>query len=604
MIEFTNTVESSWQNFHLSSNFLKMSLSFPTYYRYVTLYMSVLCFYFLTVNINSVQAGVVEESDVDEEELELDRPVDSPDFTEFSVLGIAEQLTRLDTELFVKVVPFQCLGCVWSQRDKENLSPTIRATIAQFNAVTNQVIASILCQAPCSSPSSIRCPSQPHVQRAKVIEKWIKVAQECRQLKNFSSLKAIVSALQSNPIYRLRKTWSAVSRESVSTFEGFCEILPDESCVLTSREIFTEDGSQPAVENISPKMLKKCTLSRQISVTNGLVPYLGTYLTVLTMLDTALTDTVECHQGGLINFEKRRREYEILSQIRQMQASCCQYNLPHHPRIAAWLQDQRLLTDQESYELSRQLEPPVDTCPPNSSSWSHRSLTKKLSSLLMSDGSKKMYPDQISVSSSGSSGSEMEDLSHSSPLQLESFSRSCQNMSDSFPSSSCSDSSSISGSSTSSSQPDLSGPPPSPLSPAPPKSMLSSTHKRSVSMTSLPVYNRQVADSCIVRISLAGGEISNGNMYKSILLTSQDKTMQVIQRALKKHNLETKNSHDFTLSQVLSEGKELLIPDKANVFYAMCTSANYDFVLRHCPKAHSRHPLSTSSLGSLTRGLK
>ncbi|XP_063039571.1 ral guanine nucleotide dissociation stimulator-like 1 [Engraulis encrasicolus] len=572
------------------------------------------------VRRNSVIAGnAFEELDVDEEELELDRPVDSPDFMEFSVLGIAEQLTRLDSELFVKVVPFQCLGCIWSQRDKENLSPTVRATIAQFNAVTNQVMASILVnQTPVSSPSTARCPGQPHVQRAKVIERWIKVAQECRQLKNFSSLKAILSALQSNPIYRLRKTWSAVSRESVTTFEGLCETLPDENCVLTSREILTEDGCQPnnqQVENISPKTLKKCTLSRRVSVSSsGVVPYLGTYLTVLTMLDTALTDTVECHQCNLINFEKRRREYEILSQIRQMQASCCQYNLPHHPRIAAWFQRQRLLTDQESYELSRQLEAPVDTCTSNSSagSWSHRTLTKKLSSLLMTDGSKKMYPDQISVSSSGSSGSEMEDLSHSSPLQLDSLSRSCQNMSDSFTSSSsscsdsCSSSSSASGFSTatSSSQPDLSAPPLSPLSLAPPKSALSSTHKRSVSCTSLPVYNRQVADSCIIRVILAGAETSNGNMYKSILLTSQDKTAQVIQRALEKHHMETKSCHDFTLSQVLAEGKELLIPDKANVFYAMCTSANYDFVLRPCPKGSRRPPLSASSLGSLPRGLK
>lgn len=36
--------------------------------------------------------------------------------------------------------------------------------------------------------------------------------QECRILKNFSSLRAIVSALQSNSIYRLKKTWATVPK--------------------------------------------------------------------------------------------------------------------------------------------------------------------------------------------------------------------------------------------------------------------------------------------------------------------------------------------------------------------------------------------------------
>lgn len=41
------------------------------------------------------------------------------------------------------------------------------------------------------------------------------------------------------------------------------------------------------------------------------------------------------------------QEFEVLSQIRVLQASCAQYNLPHHPRIAAWLRGHKLLTDQE-----------------------------------------------------------------------------------------------------------------------------------------------------------------------------------------------------------------------------------------------------------------
>uniref|UniRef100_A0A3Q1GMG5 Ral guanine nucleotide dissociation stimulator-like 3a n=1 Tax=Acanthochromis polyacanthus TaxID=80966 RepID=A0A3Q1GMG5_9TELE len=451
------------------------------------------------------------------------------DFMDSPVRDVAEQLTRLDAELFVKVVPFHCLGCIWSQRDKKenrNLAPTVRATISQFNAITNRVITSLLCLSS-SSPST----SSP--------------LQDCRQLKNFSSLRAILSALQSNAVYRLKKTWAAVS-ESMATFDHLCETFPDENCVLTSREILVE------------------------SLSSGIVPYLGTYLTVLTMLDTALTDTVE---GGLINFEKRRREFEILSQIRQLQASCSHYNLPVNPHITSWLQAHTLLTDQE-YELSRELEPPVDPCPASPNSWSSRLLTKKLARLRTGSDSclRKTHADQISVSSSGSSSSDMEDLSLSGSLH---------NVTEDF-------SSMSSSSSCSSSHPDLSS---SSLVLSPESS--SSCSPQAV----LPVYNKQVADSCIVRVSVES--VSNGNVYKSILLqlTSQDHTPRVIQRALEKHNMEDVSSNDFRLCQMLNNGK-LQIPDKANVFYAMCTTANYDFVLRQRWKSHGRHLGSSSSPGA------
>lgn len=341
------------------------------------------------------------------------------------------------------------------------------------------------------------------------------------------------------------------------------------------------------MDNILPKTSKQCPMSKQMSTNNGVVPYLGTYLTVLTMLDTALPDTVE---RDFINFEKRRREYEILWQIRQLQASCSQYTLPDHPQIAAWLQCHSLLTDQESYELSRQLEPPLDSCSPSSSTASnHVSLTKRLTSLLNVTETSKKNADQISVSSSGSSSSEMEDLStnQSSPLGAQSLSSSCQNMADSVSTSSPTGSSS----SSTSSKADLI------LSPLLTSSAPSKPgHKRSVSMTALPLYNRQVADSCIIRISVESS--NNGNMYKSILLTSQEKTAQVIERALQKHNLENASVQDFCLVQMLAQGKELIIPDKANVFYAMSTSANYDFVLRRCPKGQRKQLARSASMSA------
>lgn len=542
---------------------------------------------------------------------------DKYNFMDFPVREVAEQLTRLDADLFVKVVPFHCLGCIWSQRDKKenrNLAPTVRATISQFNAITNRVITSLLCTSPhrrtTSSPISSPClssnvlypssaPSSPRssrtspYHRARIIERWIAIAQECRQLKNFSSLRAILSALQSNAVYRLKKTWAAVSRESTATFDNLCETFPDENCVLASREILVEDGTHPHSSGTpvykSPQL---CSESRQMNFSSGVVPYLGTYLTVLTMLDTALNDTVD---GVLINFEKRRREFEILSQIRQLQASCSHYSFPHNPRITTWLQAHTLLTDQESYELSRELEPPADLYPNSPNTWSSYVLTRKLAAFRTSGDTpvRKTHADQISVSSSGSSGSDMEDLPVPQPsllrLKLKSFSGSLHNVTEG--SSSGSSSPSLSRSSCSSSHPDLT----SPSLLLSPESSSSSPSSSCSPQAVLPVYNKQVADSCIIRVSVEC--VSNGNVYKSILLTSQEHTPQVIQRALEKHNMDEFSCSDFSIYQILKNGKELQIPDKANVFYAMCPTANYDFVLRQRWRSHGRNFGSSASPG-------
>uniref|UniRef100_H3D3D8 Ral guanine nucleotide dissociation stimulator-like 3a n=1 Tax=Tetraodon nigroviridis TaxID=99883 RepID=H3D3D8_TETNG len=498
---------------------------------------------------------------------------------DFPARDVAEQLTRLDAELFVKVVPFHCLGCIWSQRDKKenrNLAPSVRATICQFNAVTNRVITSLLCPL---------APGPAH--RARIMERWISIAQECRQLKNFSSLRAILSALQSNAVYRLKKTWAAVSRESMATFDQLCQTFPDENCVLSSREILEEftgvfsASCRTGVSRTAPARLSSAQQpDRRQSVCGGVVPYLGTYLTVLTMLDTALADTVE---GGLINFEKHRREFEILSQIRQLQASCSQYSLPVNRGVTSWVQAPTLLTDQESYELSRELEPPVDPCPSSPNSWSSRILNKKilLLDLKAADGVcvcrmrtvsesslRRTHADQISVSSSGSSNADMEDLSTPQPLKLNfRVSRTPRRVFQRCPSPP-----GLSPLLSTVSLPDLCSS--LLLTPKPSEQPASSCSPPA----SLPVYNKQVDDSCIIRVSVES--VSNCSVYKSILLTSQDHTPQVIRRALEKHHMEDFRCQDFSLCQTLKCGKELQIPDKANVFYAMCTSSNYDFVLR------------------------
>lgn len=79
-------------------------------------------------------------------------------------------------ELFKRVIPHQCLGAVWSRREKIGSGVrggsrmteawTVAATVEQFNAVSYRVISTILLG------GSL-------LLRARIAAKWIDVAQVC-----------------------------------------------------------------------------------------------------------------------------------------------------------------------------------------------------------------------------------------------------------------------------------------------------------------------------------------------------------------------------------------------------------------------------------------
>ncbi|XP_052037931.1 ral guanine nucleotide dissociation stimulator isoform X3 [Apodemus sylvaticus] len=492
---------------------------------------------------------------------------------------VAEQFTLMDAELFKKVVPYHCLGSIWSQRDKkgkEHLAPTIRATVAQFNNVANCVITT------CLGDQSMKAPD-----RARVVEHWIEVARECRVLKNFSSLYAILSALQSNAIHRLKKTWEEVSRDSFRVFQKLSEIFSDENNYSLSRELLIKEGtSKFATLEMNPRRAQR--RQREAGVIQGTVPYLGTFLTDLVMLDTAMKDYL---YGRLINFEKRRKEFEVIAQIKLLQSACNNYSIAPEEHFGAWFRAMERLSEAESYNLSCELEPPSESASNTLRSkkstaivkrWSDRQAPSTELSTSSSAHSKSCdqlrcspylgsgdITDALSVHSAGSSSSDVEEINMSfvpeSPDGQEK--KFWESASQSSPETSGISSASSSASSSSAST--------TPVS-------TTRTHKRSVSgvcsySSSLPLYNQQVGDCCIIRVSL---DVDNGNMYKSILVTSQDKAPTVIRKAMDKHNLDEDEPDDYELVQIISEGHKLKIPENANVFYAMNSTANYDFILK------------------------
>ncbi|KAI5136528.1 Ral Guanine Nucleotide Dissociation Stimulator-Like 2 [Manis pentadactyla] len=421
-------------------------------------------------------------------------------------------------------------------------------------------------------------------QRARLLEKWIRVAEECRLLRNFSSVYAVVSALQSSPIHRLRAAWGEAARDSLKVFSSLCQIISEEDNYSQSRELLLQEVKlQPSLEPNSKKAL------RSGSRGGGVVPYLGTFLKDLVMLDAASKDELE---NGYINFDKRRKEFAVLSKLQRLQNKCRGYVLQPDSDIQRWLQGLRPLTEVQSHRVSCEVEPPGTSDPPAPRVLRPTLVISQWTEVLSSVGGPTPLVswDQPSVGGEEVPGT---------PAPL--LTRLAQHMK--WPSVSSLDS-------ALESTPSLHSPAdPSHLSPPASSPRPSRGHRRSASCGSPLSGGAEGAskgtgyggggsgpgtsDCRIIRVQMELGE--DGSIYKSILVTSQDKAPSVISRVLKKNNRDSAVASEYELVQLLPGERELTIPPSANVFYAM-DGASHDFQLRQRRRASTATPGLTSGL--------
>jgi len=460
----------------------------------------------------------------------------------------------MDMRLLQKLVPHQCLGGIWSRRDKSRSqeAATVLATVNQFNAVSLRVISTVLMDPNCKP-----------AERACLISTWIDVAQELRVLKNFSSLKAIISGLQSNPVYRLQKTWQCLQKEKVEVFEELARIFSEDNNQWAQRELLMREGTAKFADTVgeNDKQLQK-VIQRQANnsgnISHGTIPYLGTFLTDLTMIDTAIPDTL---YDGLINFDKRRKEFEVLAQIKLLQGAANAYNIHEDLAFDRWFDSILTLDDREAYQLSCQIE--VPTVPPLSIT-THRHKKKpnncmghrkndSIASTTSSSSSSQFYCDVDSLPSSPHNSLDRK----ASPSQMSSSSSNS-----SLPSLDVSVGSSTTNTSAG-------------------NSLTVSSANRSPAPAPAPTTPLKVTpDFYIIKVTLETDLVETDGivLYKSIMLSNNERTPQVIRNAMLKMGIEG-NPDNYTLAQVLPD-KEMVLPANANVYYAVNTAFNLNFILR------------------------
>ncbi|PWA14203.1 hypothetical protein CCH79_00012223 [Gambusia affinis] len=238
-------------------------------------------------------------------------------FESHSALEIAEQLTLLDHLVF-KVIPYEeFFGQGWMKNDKNEKTPYIMRTTKHFNDTSNLIATEIL-----------RCDDL--VTRVAVIEKWVAVADICRCLHNYNAVLEITSSLNRSSVFRLKKTWLKVSKQTKALIDKLQKLVSSEGRFKNLRE---------ALKNCDPPC----------------VPYLGMYLTDLAFIEEGTPNYTE---DNLVNFSKMRMISHIIREIRQFQQTA--YKIDLQPKVAQYLLDKSFVLDEESmYEASLRIEPKV-----------------------------------------------------------------------------------------------------------------------------------------------------------------------------------------------------------------------------------------------------
>ena len=123
---------------------------------------------------------------------------------------IGEKLISISKNLINKVKRREIYKAVFLKKDKEKTSPNVTENIAQFNKLTFFIIQDILSYDFAKD-------------RGKIITKWLKIAEYCKERKDYNDVVAIFSALNNYIISGLKKTYDAVQKEDLfKTIKKFC----------------------------------------------------------------------------------------------------------------------------------------------------------------------------------------------------------------------------------------------------------------------------------------------------------------------------------------------------------------------------------------------
>jgi hypothetical protein len=236
---------------------------------------------------------------------------------------VAEQLTLSEFEILSRLQAKELLNLAWKVDPAS--APVVKTLIAYFNKISGHVATTVVASAEVK-------------QRAKVMQAWVKVAEECFSLRNFSATMAIVSGLSVASIFRLTRTINKLSRKTVEKLQYLRQQLARTNSYKNLRQLLRQ-AKLPCL------------------------PYLGIFLVDLCMISdgnpTKLSKpTFKWTQEPLINWYYYELTAAVILQLLRFRD--IPYEFVGDERILQTIRDLPSLPDQECWLLSRQHEPALN----------------------------------------------------------------------------------------------------------------------------------------------------------------------------------------------------------------------------------------------------
>ena len=203
------------------------------------------------------------------------------DIFNYSPKDIAIELTRVSYILFSKIRPKEFFKGLFTKKDKEKTSPNICILVNRFNTISFWVIEEVLSYDYSSD-------------RAKVIEKFINIANELKNLNNFNDCMSISSALGQMIMTKLTKTWKKVSSKEIAILHKIKRLLNFQDNYKSIRE----------------------EIARCLKDEKPFIPFLGYYTKRICFIEESGKYVKD--KTALVNVDKIAQVEQILNEFYQM----------------------------------------------------------------------------------------------------------------------------------------------------------------------------------------------------------------------------------------------------------------------------------------------